>query len=144
MYNKNMKQTKFNPEQISVLLRSEHIDKCSSKSITYNKAFKVLAVQQYTEGMTANQIFKSAGLPKELVGEYIPRDCLRRWRKTFKLKGLAGLAVEERGRATGSLRGRLRTKNLTDAERIKRLEVENAYLKAKYDFLVKLRAKQKS
>ena len=139
-----MKQPKFNPEQISELLRNEHIDKCSSKSITYNKVFKLLAVQQYTEGMTATQIFRGVGLPVELVGQYVPNNCLKRWRKTFKVKGIAGLVIEERGRATGSQRGRPKTKGMTDAERIKRLEIENTYLKAKYDFLVKLRAKQKS
>jgi len=139
-----MEKIKFNSEQISELLRNEHIDKCSSKSITYNKTFKLLAIQRYAEGMTATQIFRSVGLPQELVGEYVPDCCLNRWRKTFKVKGSAGLVVEERGRATGSQRGRHRTKNLTDAERIKRLEIENAYLKAKYDFLVKLRAQRKS
>jgi len=139
-----MKQPKFNPEQITELLRNEHINKCSSKSITYNKDFKLLAVQQYIEGMTASQIFRGAGLPVELVGEHVPNNCLKRWRKTFKAKGIAGLIIEKRGRVTGSQRGRPRTKNMPDSERIKRLEIENAYLKAKYDFLVKLRAKQKS
>lgn len=139
-----MEKTKFNSEQISELLRNEHIDKCSFKSITYNKAFKLLAIQRYAEGMTATQIFRSVGLPQELVGEYVPDCCLNRWRKTFKVKGSAGLVIEERGRATGGRRGRPGTKNLTDAERIKRLEIENAYLKAKYDFLVKLRAQRKS
>lgn len=138
-----MKQPKFNPKQISELLRNEYIDKCSSKSITYNKTFKLLAVQRYAEGMTATQIFRSVGLTLELVGEYVPDNCLKRWRKTFKIKGAAGLVTEERGRATGSQRGRPRTKNLTDAEQIKRLKIENAYLKAKYDFLVKLRGQQK-
>lgn len=139
-----MKKTKFNSEQISELLRNEHIKKCSSKSITYNKDFKLLAVQQYAEGMTATQIFRGVGLPVALVGEHVPNNCLKRWRKTFKAKGIAGLVTEERGRATGSQRGRPKTRGMTDAERIKRLEIENAYLKAKYDFLVKLRAKKKS
>jgi transposase-like protein len=143
IYTKIMKQTKFNSEQIAELLRNEHIDKCSSKSITYNKAFKLLAVHQYAEGMTATQIFRTVGLSRELVGEYVPDNCLKRWRKTFKTKGETSLITEKRGRATGSRRGRLKTRGMTDAERIKRLEIENAYLKAKYDFLVKLRAKQK-
>lgn len=138
-----MKQPKFNFEQISELLKNEHIDKCSSTSITYNKAFKVLAVQQYAEGMTATQIFRGVGLPVELVGKYVPDNCLRRWRETLKTKGMAGLTIEERGKFTGSQRGRPKAKNLSDTEKIKRLEIENAYLKAKYDFLVKLRAKKK-
>jgi transposase len=138
-----MRQAKYSPEQIAELLKSEHTLKCSTKSITYNKTFKLLAIQQYAEGMTAVEIFKEAGLGSELVGEYIPDNCLGRWRKTFQTKGVAGLIIEERGKATGSRRGRLKTNGLTDAERIKRLEIENAYLKAKYDFLVKLRAEQK-
>lgn len=137
-----MKQPKFNSEQITELLKNKHVIKCS-KTISYSKEFKALAVRQYAEGMTASQIFKAAGLPPELVGEYVPDNCLNRWRNKLRIKGEAGLMVDERGSAKGN-KGRPRIKGLTDADRIKRLEIENAYLKAKYDFLVKLRAQRKS
>jgi transposase len=139
-----MKQPKFNSEQIVQLLKNKHIIKCGLKSISYSKEFKVLAVSQYAEGMSATQIFEKAGLSKELVGEYIPHNCLGRWRKKFEIQGETGLVNDQRGKAIGSKNGRPRTKGLSDAERIKRLEIEVAYLKAKNDFLVKLRAQRKS
>ncbi|MEI7498663.1 MAG: HTH domain-containing protein [Candidatus Falkowbacteria bacterium] len=139
-----MKQPKFNAEQITALLENKHVTKCSTKAITYAKAFKVLAVQQYAEGMTATQIFRAAGLPPELVGEHTAKSQLKIWRNTFRLCGEAGLLTEMRGQATGSRRGRPKTSDMTDADRIKRLEIEVAYLKAKNDFLVKLRAQRKS
>jgi len=138
-----MKQNKFKPEQIAELLKNKHVVKCAGKFITYAKDFKLLAVRQYAEGMTATQIFIDAGLAPELVGECVPGNCLKRWRKTFQAQGESGLAIESRGKASGSQKGRPKIKGLTDAERIKRLEIEVAYLKAKNDFLAKLRAQQK-
>lgn len=139
-----MRKSKFNQTQITQLLKNKHITKCSPTNITYANQFKVLAIKQYAEGMTADQIFEKAGLKIELVGKYVPKNCLKLWRKKFKDKGENGLLIEERGHVTGIQRGRPKTKGMTDAERIKRLEIENAYLKAKNDFLVKLRAQEKS
>ena len=80
----------------------------------------------------------------ELIGEYRAKECLRRWRKKLKTKGETGLLVDERGLAKGYSMGRPKTKSVTDADKIKRLKIEVAYLKAKNDFLVKLRAQKKS
>lgn len=138
-----MKKNYLTQEQITELLSKDCIVKCSPKSISFSKDFKILAVSQYAEGMTARQIFNQAGLRPELVGEYRAKECLQGWRRIIKAKGLEALKTENRGLSKGN-KGRPRTKGLTDADRIKRLEIENAYLKAKYDFLVKLRAQKKS
>jgi transposase-like protein len=138
-----MKQPKFNPEQITELLKNEHVIKCA-KTITYSNEFKIFAVRQYAEGKTASQIFREAGFDPRLVGEYVPDNCLNRWRKKFDAKGEIGLRADERGTMRGSRKGRPKTRGLTDTNRIKRLEIEVAYLKAKNDFLVKLRAQRKS
>ncbi len=138
-----MKQPKFNSEQITELLKNEHVIKCG-KTITYSKKFKILAIRQYAEGKTASQIFREAGLDPQLVGEYVPDNCLNRWRRKLKAKGESGLKVDERGTMRGSRKGRPKTRGQTDADRIERLEIEVAYLKAKNDFLVKLRARKKS
>lgn len=138
-----MRQIKFNSEQIARISKNERIVKCSSKSITYSNDFKVLAVRQYAEGMSAGQIFRNAGLPPELVGECVPDDCLGRWRRKLAIKGEAGLNIDERGTTKGGRTGRPRKKGLTEAERIKRLEIEVAYLKAENDFLAKLRVQGK-
>jgi transposase-like protein len=139
-----MKQPKFNPEQITKLLKNKHVAKCSATNITYSKAFRVAAVKQYAEGMTSRQIFKMADLESELIGKNTAKNCLARWRKILEAKGEAGLLAEARGSAKGNKGGRPKTTGLTDADRIKRLEIENAYLRAENDFLAKLRAQRKS
>lgn len=136
-----MKQQKFNSEQIAELLRNKNVTRCSASSVSYSKAFKVLAVRQYAEGMPATKIFREAGFNPDIFTGRFTRDCLGRWLRKFKSTGESGLLVDARGSARG---GRPKTKNLTDADRIKRLEIEVAYLKAENDFLVKLRAQRKS
>ncbi len=141
---KTMKQNHLNQEQIAELLKKDCIVKCSPKSISYSNKFKILAMRQYAEGITVRQIFNKAGLVPELIGEYRAKECLQRWRKKLKTKGEAGLLVDERGLTKGHGMGRPKTKGVTDADRIKRLKIEVAYLKAKNDFLVKLRVQKKS
>ena len=138
-----MKKNYLTQEQIVKLLTKDCIIKCSPKSLSYSKDFKILAIGQYAEGMTARQIFNMAGLTPELVGEHRAKECIQSWRRITKTKGLEALTTENRGLAKGN-KGRPKIKGLTDADRIKRLEIENAYLKAKNDFLVKLRAQRKS
>jgi hypothetical protein len=86
------------------------------------------------------KIIKVCFLLFPIIGEDTPKESLRRWNRVYKLKGLDGL-VESRGKSSGG--GRPKTKDLTDADKIKRLETEVAYLKAENDFLAKLRASKK-
>jgi transposase-like protein len=126
----------FTGEQIEELLANENIAKCSEKAITYERDFKIRAVKQYNEdGMTAKEIFRQAGLDLNVIGRKQPKECLRRWNRIFRKKGIEGLS-EVRGKNGG----RPKTRNLTGAERMKKLEAEVAYLKAENDFLAKLRA----
>jgi transposase-like protein len=132
----------FNEEQIRELLTNTNVSRCSNKSITYSKEFKVLAVKKYyEEGYSPNMIFKESGFDVKLIGQDVPNDCLCRWRKIYRMKGEDKLRVEARGKHRGG--GRPRTKDLTEADKIKRLEIEVAYLKAENDFLAKLRAAKK-
>lgn len=130
----------FTREQIEELSKNKNVIKCSEKAISYNKKFKVSAVTEHEQGLTPQEIFRDAGFNLNLLGRKIPKGCLRRWSKTYRLKGKEGLEIESRGKGAGG--GRPKTKNLTDSEKIKWLEAENAYLKAENDFLVKLRAKR--
>lgn len=137
-----MGKRRFTADQIIELLKNKNVAKCSNKSITYSKKFKLLSIKQYEEdGFSPRMIFKEAGFDLCLIGEDIPEGSLRRWRKIYTTKGLAGLNTEARGRSHNG--GRPKTRGLTDADRIKRLEIENAYLKAENDFLAKLRAAKK-
>jgi len=132
----------FTPAQINELSRNINVSKCSEKSITYSKEFKVLAIRKYYEdGYSPGMIFKEAGFDRQIIGQDSPEVCLQRWRTTYKIRGLDRLNSETRGKHRKG--GRLKAKGLTDADRIKRLEIENAYLKAENDFLAKLRAAKK-
>ncbi len=130
----------FTEEQIETLLRNKHVIKCSAKTISYAKEFKLLAIELHNQGLTAAEIFWDEGFDLNVVGRNLPYKCMNRWLKTYEAEGPDGLREESRGRGGG----RPRTKDLTDSDRIKRLEIEIAYLKAENDFLAKLRASKKS
>lgn len=130
----------FTKEEIKELLNNENVAKCSEKAISYSKAFKIEAVRLYNEeGFGSREIFENAGFKLKTIGKDKPSGCLNRWCKVNRKKGVAGLETETRGRGGG----RPKKNGLTDAEKIERLEVEVAYLKAENDFLAKLRAKRR-
>lgn len=129
----------FTREQIKELLKNENVSKCSEKSITYTKNFKHNVLTLYEQGQTATEIFRQAGFNLDVVSKEQPDECLRRWKIIFRKKGLDGLS-EVRGR--NGIKGNV-TKNLSDADKIKYLEAQVAYLKAENDFLAKLRAKRR-
>ena len=134
-----MSKRRFTEAQIAELFKNKNVSKCSEKSITYGKEFKVWAVKQYCGGRGAVPIFEEAGFDVSMIGRHIPKECIWRWRKIYNFRGADRLGIETRGKGGG----RPKTRGLTDADRIKRLEVENAYLKAENDFLAKLRAAKK-
>jgi transposase-like protein len=137
-----MSKRRFTTAQIIELSDNPNVAKCSAKSITYAKEFKLRAVNQYqNEGYSPRMIFKEAGFGRHLIGEGTPDECLRRWRRRQTVSGLASLNTEARGKSGRG--GRPKTRGLSDADKINRLEIENAYLKAENDFLVKLRAAKK-
>ena len=124
------------------MLENENIARCSKRSITYNKDFKIKAVKLYEQGLTSGDIFRQAGINLNLIGRKTPKYCLRRWNKIYRHKGEKELTVENRGRNSP---GRPKKPiDKPDADRIKRLEAEVAYLKAENDFLAKLRAKKRA
>jgi hypothetical protein len=67
-----------------------------------------------------------------------PKGCLRRWKKVFKDKGEVGLKIDGRSRRKPAGRPK-NLANLTDEEKLKRLEAEVAYLKEENRFLARLR-----
>ena len=136
-----MSKRKLTEGQIEKLLNNVNVARCSAKSVSYAKEFKLLAIKQYDNGWPAVRIFQEAGFDLRLFEDDLPRACLTRWRRKYRTKGDIGLCNDERGRSNRG--GRPKTKGLTDADRIKRLEIENAYLKAENDFLAKLRASRK-
>ena len=134
-----MNKRMFTKEQIQALLENENVAKCSEKSITYSPEFKLNAIRQYYDcGLSPVQIFVDAGFDLSMIGKQTPKYCLRDWKRVHRKNGADGLLKERRGRSKGG--GRPKTKNLTDQEKIEKLEATVAYLKAENDFLAKLRA----
>jgi len=137
-----MKKKLFTKEEIESLSKNENVTRCSEKAISYRKSFKIKAVNLYNqEGLMPREIFEQAGFDLRIIGKGKPDSCLYRWRTSFNLKGKNGLSIETRGR--GRSRRKPSIKNLTDADKIKRMEIEIAYLKEENDFLAKLRAKRR-
>jgi hypothetical protein len=131
---------RFTQEQIKELLQNPNVEKCSEKSISYSKDFKIKAVDKYQkDGVSPNQIFTEAGFDLNLIGKEVPSDCLYCWLKIFRIKGIKELSVETRGKSKSG--GRPKTNWSDDKEKIKYLEAKVAYLKAENDFLAKLRKK---
>ncbi len=127
----------FNEEQIKELLQNPNVERCSDKSITYQKDFKILAVKKYLEGLSPNEIFRQAEFNLDMIGQKTPKYCLRDWRTIFKTKGLQELSIETRGKGGG----RPKTNWSTGEEKIKYLETQITYLKEENRFLAKLRKK---
>ena len=130
----------FNEEQMVELTKNKNVKKCSEKSITYSKDFKIKAVKQYyDEYLIPNEIFEQAGFDLETIGKETPEHCLSRWRKTYQVKGPNAFKQENRGKGGGRPK---KIKDKTDKDKIERLEATVVYLKAENDFLAKLRAKR--
>lgn len=134
-----MSKRRFTKKEIEGLSKNIYVKKCSEKSITYSHEFKVLAVRRYfEEGLTSSQIFYEAGFDLSLIGKETTHVNLSAWRRIQIMKGEFGLSEETRGRAKGG--GRPKTKGITDADKMRRMEIKIAYLEAENAFLTKLRA----
>jgi hypothetical protein len=129
----------FTNEQINVLLKNANVSYCSDRSITFTKDFKLLAIKLYEQGLASSEIFRDAGFDLNLIGRQQPKECMKRWLRVFRTKGEDGLSAQRGKSGRG---GRPKTKGITEADKIMRLEAEIAYLKLENDFLAKLRAKR--
>ena len=132
-----MSKRTFTQGQIRELLRNPNVERCSEKSISYAKDFKILAVKKYQEGLPPHEIFKQGNFAIDLIGREKPKWCLQRWRKVFRQKGEGELTTETRGRGKGG--GRPKVHWTDEKEKLEYLETQVAYLKAKNAFLAKLR-----
>ena len=137
-----MSKRRFAKEQIQKLLKNSNIEKCSEKSITYNKEFKIRAIKQYREeGLTCKEIFELAGFDLALIGKDTPDRCMHLWKKIFDNKGLEELLKETRGRGKFG-KGPQNFKG-SEKERLKYLEHKLAYLEEENRFLKELRKQKK-
>lgn len=125
-------------EEIEKLSVNPYVLRCSEKSITYTHEFKKRAVELYRQGVSSGEIWRGSGFDISRWRKTYAKDCIRDWKEIVEKKGYEGL-VESRGLHSS---GRPKTKGVTDADKIKRLELQVRYLRAENDFLIKLRAKR--
>ena len=128
----------YSAEEVKALDANPNVKKCSNKSITYSKDFKLRAVKAFHEGQSANAIFKLAGLNPTVIGKWKPRACLKLWKRIYKTSGEAGFARENRGRNGGR---RPKDKQSADVEY---LQTKIAYLEAENNFLRNLKTNTKN
>ena len=128
----------YTKEQLEALKANKNVSKCSSKSITYSKEFKVKAVKAYyQEGQSPNMVFLEAGFDLNVIGRNKPKDCLKEWRNIYKSKGEDGLLTENRGR------NRWKKPRGDDLD-VEYLQTKIAYLEAENNFLRNLKTKTKN
>ena len=85
--------------QKKVLLKNPNVLKITNSHVVYTPGFKILAVELSSKGEPPTQIFMSNGIdPSFFKDPGYCHSCLKRWRKTYKVKGKDSLKEEARGR----------------------------------------------
>lgn len=125
-----MGRTYLTEEQQSELRKNPYIQNVSAKSITYTQEFKEKFEQEYRGGKLPSQILAGMGIDHRILGKK-RKDSLVARMKLYELRP----ERFEDTRKNNS--GRPSTKELTDAEKIKRLEQKVAYLNQENEFLKK-------
>ena len=120
----------FTEEQQSELLRNPYIERVSAKSITYTKEFKEKFEEEYRSGKLPSQILTDMGIDPRILGRRRREGLVAR----MKLYELRPEGCEDTRKNNT---GRPSTKELTDAQKIKRLEQKIAYLNQENRFLKK-------
>jgi hypothetical protein len=92
----------------------------------------------HRDGVASKEIWRRLGFDISKWNKDYCKDTVKDWKQIVKRKGFEGLTKLRGTSATG----RLRTKGLTEADKIKRLELQVRYLQAENDFLAKLRARK--
>ena len=132
-----MKMSKiiFNEIQMKLLESNQSVDHVSERSISYTNDFKIKAIKENLNGKGPSQIFIEHGFDLQVIGHKKPKQCLKRWRKTFNEFGEEGFLTERRGKGST---GRPSSKQLTVEDSLKKAEARIKYLEAELEFLKKL------
>lgn len=125
-----MGKNHFTEEQQSELSKNHYILKVSATTITYTKEFKEKFKEGYRAGRLPSQILIDMGIDPRVLGKK-RRDSIVQRIKIYEHRqdGCDDTRKNNSGRPS--------TKELTDAEKVKRLEQKIAYLKQENEFLKK-------
>ncbi|SCV19385.1 Putative transposase for insertion sequence element IS1353 [Bacillus cereus] len=95
-----MSKTIFNEIQMKQLEKNKNVLKASERSISYCPDFKIRAVKENQQGKGPSQIFLENRFDLAVIGKKKPKQCLKRWRKTFEQFGEEGFYTERRGKGS--------------------------------------------
>ena len=122
----------FTDEQVEELRKNPYVKRVSEKGITYEEGFKELFMAEYESGKGPYQIFREAGFDVKVLGERRIHGFCDRTKKQHKREA----GFEDRRRYSS---GRPKTKDLSDEEKIQKLELKIQALKQENDFLKRVR-----
>jgi transposase len=128
----------FSSEEIARLSKNPCVFSCTERSIIYTYEFKKRALELHAQGVSSREIWRRAGFEINRWKKDYCKDTVKNWKRIVKNTGIDGLSKLRGSQATG----RPKTKGVSDADKIKRLELQVRYLEAENDFLAKLRAKR--
>jgi transposase-like protein len=118
--------------------KNPYVLSCTGRSIIYTYEFKKRALELHADGVSSKEIWRRAGFDIGNWKKNYCKDTIKCWKGIVRKKGFEGLSKLRGSQATG----RRKMKGLTDADKIRRLELQVRYLEAENDFLAKLRAKR--
>jgi transposase len=127
-----MRKNYFTDEQVQQLNMNPYVKKASNKYITYTDDFKITFTKKYLEGNPPSVILREMGFNPRILGK---KRIDRFVGNIYKYKARGDDFSDQRGVNSG--RPSLK-EELTDKERIARLEHKIKYLKQENEFLKKI------
>lgn len=118
----------FNEIQIKQLEKNKNVLKASERSISYCPDFKIRAAKENQQGKGPSQILLENGFDLAVIVEKKPKQCLKRWRRTFEQFGEEGFYTE---RCWKGSTGRPSEKPLSSDEKLKKAEAELTFTNSK-------------
>lgn len=121
----------FSDEQVQQLQLNPYVKKVSNKAITYTDEFKVVFTEKYLKGNPPSIVLREMGFDPHILGK----------KRIDRIVGNVSKYQARNGDVSDMRKGcsgRPSTKELSDKERIARLEHQVEYLKQENEFLKKI------
>ena len=128
-------RTIFSKAEIAELKKNPCVFNCTAKFVHYTYEFKKRALELYSEGVSAKEVWRRADFDVTKWKKHYFRLTIRDWRRVVERDGLEGLTRQ------GGIQFDRGPRDET-SDKLKRLELQVRYLRAENDFLAKLRAKR--
>jgi len=124
----------FNEKEMKILAKNKNVSKVSAKSIIYSLEFKEKFIEEYLKGKSPRMIFEKNGFDIEIIGIERVKTAARRWKHSYEKDGLLGLHDSRKDYS-----GRPKNRELSDSEKMAKLEAKIRFLEIENEFLKKLK-----